>query len=56
LTPSIVANSKLRTLVNDMLQPDPALRPRASKLVKELVSFELFMRAFRSLLKPPRSR
>ena len=56
LTPSIVANSKLRTLVNDMLQPDPALRPRASKLVKELVSFELFMRAFRSFLKPPRSR
>jgi serine/threonine protein kinase len=29
-----VANAKLRGLVNDMLQPNPALRPRASELVK----------------------
>jgi serine/threonine protein kinase len=34
LTATCVANAKLRTLVNDMLQPNPGLRLRASELVK----------------------
>ena len=34
--PNRVANNKLRDLVNDMLQPDPNLRPRASELVKRI--------------------
>ena len=33
LTPALVADSRLRELVNDMLQPDPAKRHRASHLV-----------------------
>jgi serine/threonine protein kinase len=33
LTPSLVADSRLRELVNDMLQPDPAKRHRASHLI-----------------------
>jgi serine/threonine protein kinase len=33
LTPELVPDSKLRELVNDMLQPDPAKRHRASHLV-----------------------
>jgi serine/threonine protein kinase len=33
LTPALVPDSSLRKLVNDMLQPDPAKRPRASHLV-----------------------
>ena len=33
LTPALVADSRLRELVNDMLQPDPAKRHRASHLI-----------------------
>jgi serine/threonine protein kinase len=33
LTPAFVADSRLRELVNDMLQPDPAMRHRASHLI-----------------------
>ena len=33
LTPELVSDSRLRELVNDMLQPDPAKRHRASHLV-----------------------
>jgi hypothetical protein len=33
LTPELVPDSRLRELVNDMLQPDPAKRHRASHLV-----------------------
>jgi serine/threonine protein kinase len=33
LTPVLVPDSNLRELVNDMLQPDPAKRPRASHLM-----------------------
>ena len=33
LTPALVADSSLRELVNDMLQPDPAKRHRASHLI-----------------------
>jgi serine/threonine protein kinase len=38
LTPSLVANSNLRELVNNMLQPNPARRHRASHLILRLVS------------------
>jgi len=38
LTPALVADSRLRELVNDMLQPDPAKRHRASHLILRLVS------------------
>ncbi len=33
LTPALVPDSRLRELINDMLQPDPSQRPRASLLV-----------------------
>jgi hypothetical protein len=33
LTPALVADSRLRELVNEMLQPDPAKRHRASHLI-----------------------
>ena len=38
LTPAVVPDVKLRELVNDMLQPNPALRHRASHLVLRTVS------------------
>ena len=38
LTPALVPDAKLRELLNDMLQPNPALRHRASHLVLRLVS------------------
>ncbi len=38
LAPAVVPDAKLRELVNDMLQPNPALRHRASHLVLRLVS------------------
>ncbi len=38
LTPALVPDSRLRELVNDMLQPDPAKRPRASHLVLRFTS------------------
>ena len=38
LTPAVVPDAKLRDLLNDMLQLDPAKRPRASHLLLRLVS------------------
>jgi serine/threonine protein kinase len=38
LTTAVVPDTKLRTLVNDMLQPNPTKRSRASHLVLRLVS------------------
>jgi serine/threonine protein kinase len=38
LTPALVPDAKLRELLNDMLQPNPALRHRASHLLLRLVS------------------
>jgi len=37
LSPALVANAKLRELLNKMLQPDPAMRPRASQLISDPV-------------------
>ena len=38
LTPALVPDTQLRELVNKMLEPNPAKRPRASHLVLKLVS------------------